>query len=70
VDEGWLKKWGKADKPVNHIGTGFVTALFSAIYNRGKGEFVAVEEQSIVTGAEYTVIIVTDVKTEGMNHGN
>lgn len=70
VDEGWIKKWGKADKPVNHIGTGFVTALFSAIYDRNKREFVAREEQSIATGAEYTVITVTDVKIEEIRYGN
>jgi hypothetical protein len=61
VDEGWIKKWGKADKPVNHIGCGYVTALFSAVYDRPRREFNAVEEQSIVTGSDTTVIIVTDV---------
>jgi hypothetical protein len=62
VDEGWLQKWGPADKPVNHIGCGYVTALFSAVYDRPRREFLAVEQQSIVRGADVSIITVTDVK--------
>ncbi|GHV41690.1 hypothetical protein AGMMS49546_18140 [Spirochaetia bacterium] len=62
VDEGWIQKWGKADKSVNHIGCGYVCALFSAVYGRPRREYRAVEEQSIVKGAAYTVITVTDVR--------
>ena len=62
VDEGWLRKWGRAEKPVNHIGRGYITALFSAVYERRRREFHAVERQSIACGADRSIITVTDVK--------
>jgi hypothetical protein len=60
VDEGWLRKWGPAKKPVNHIGRGYITALFSAIYDRPRREFQATERQSIAQGAEVSIITVSD----------
>jgi hypothetical protein len=62
VDEGWIKKWGIADKPVNYIGCGFISALFSALYDRPRREYRAVEQQSIARGAEFSLITVTDIK--------
>ncbi len=61
VDEGWVKKWGIFDKPVNHIGCGYVTALMSAVFDRPKRSYIAKEKQSIVRGAKTSVITVTDV---------
>ena len=60
VDEGWIKKWGKTSKPINHIGCGFVTALFSAAFNRPKRSYTAKERQSIACGDNVSVITVTD----------
>jgi hypothetical protein len=60
VDAGWLKRWGKADQPVNHIGCGYVTALFSALYDRQRRAYAARERQSIALGAKLSVITVTD----------
>jgi len=60
VDEGWLKKWGPNSKPVNHIGCGYATAMFSAIFDRPKRSFAAKERQSIACGASVGVITVTD----------
>jgi hypothetical protein len=62
VDEGWLKKWGRANKPVNHIGCGYITALFSAVYDRPRRDFQARETQSIAQGAEVSIITVTDAR--------
>ena len=61
VDEGWVKKWGQATQPVNHIGRGYVTALFCAVYDRPRRSFTAKERQSIACGADVSVITVTDV---------
>ena len=61
VDEGWVKKWGTASQPINHIGCGYVTALFSAIYDKPVRTYIAKERQSIALGADVSVITVTDI---------
>jgi hypothetical protein len=65
MDEGWIKKWGVTDKPVNQIGCGYVTALFSAIYDRDRRKYQAKEVQSIACGAKTSVVKVTDVTDAG-----
>ena len=60
VDEGWVKKWGAAHEPVNHIGCGFVTALFSSVFDKPVRTYSAKEIQSIVCGADYSIISVSD----------
>ena len=59
VDEGWIKKWGTNDSPVNYIGGGFIAGAFAAIFDRPVRAFVAVETEGIVTGAQrsrFTVV--------------
>ncbi|MBU1218986.1 hypothetical protein KKF34_01885 [Myxococcota bacterium] len=59
VDEGWIKKWGKREKPVNFLTQGFIAAAFSSFFDLPSGSFEVVENQSIVAGAEkskFTVI--------------
>jgi hypothetical protein len=59
VDEGWLKKWGAHDKPVNYIGAGFIAGAFAAIFDRPTRSFMAIETVGIVTGAprsHFTVV--------------
>ncbi len=51
VDEGWLKKWGRRDKPVNFIGQGYLAAALAAIYDLPAGSFRVTETESIVSGA-------------------
>lgn len=51
VDEGWLKKWGNRDKPVNFIGQGFIAGACAAVGDSKLGAFDVNETQSIVTGA-------------------
>lgn len=51
VDEGWVKKWSKRDKPVNFIGQGFLAAAFSAITGSEPRTFSVTETQSKVSGA-------------------
>jgi hypothetical protein len=59
VDSGWIKKWGEYDKPVNYIGAGYITAMFSAVLGEPKNTFKANEVQSIVMGAETSLFNVT-----------
>jgi hypothetical protein len=58
VDQGWVRKWDKTDQPVNYIGLGYVSALFSAIYDYPARSFQARETQSIVTGCDHSTIEV------------
>lgn len=52
VDEGWIKKWGTRDKPVNFIGQGFLAAAMAAIYGLPAGSYTVYETESKVSGAE------------------
>lgn len=52
VDEGWIKKWGKHDKPVNYMSAGFIAAAFAAVLDAPIKSFKAVETESIVMGSE------------------
>jgi len=51
VDEGWIKKWGNRDKPVNFITSGYISGAFSAIFGKLARSFAANETASIVAGA-------------------
>lgn len=54
ADQGWIKKWGKADFPVNYFTCGYVAALLSAVLGRPARTFAVTESTSMVTGAERT----------------
>lgn len=58
IEEGWLKKWGVYDKPVNYIGCGFVCAMFAAIQDQPVDTYKAFEEKSIAKGDECTIFKV------------
>ena len=58
VDKGWLKKWGKYDKPVNHVGSGYISAMFATIQNKPLNSYETFEQKSIVKGDEYTLFKV------------
>jgi hypothetical protein len=51
VDEGWIKKWGKHSKPINHFTCGYVAALFAAAFGRPPRSFTVTETASLVVGA-------------------
>ena len=51
VDEGWIKKWGTREKPVNFIGQGYLAAAMSAIHDLPAGSYQVFETESIVSGA-------------------
>ncbi len=59
IDQGWVKKWGTHDKPVNHITRGYVAALFSVVAGLPTRRFEVCETDSIVSGAgasRFTVV--------------
>ncbi len=58
VDEGWVKKWKKEDRPVNFMGQGYILAAFCIINGRPVGSYQIVETRSIVKGdgkSEFTI---------------
>lgn len=52
VDEGWIKKWGKREAPVNFIGQGYLLGAMAAIFDLPLGSFMVQEIKSIVSGAD------------------
>jgi predicted hydrocarbon binding protein len=50
LDQGWIKKWGKATIPVNFFTRGFVAATFSAAFKKPPRSFRVEESQSIARG--------------------
>jgi hypothetical protein len=57
VDEGWIKKWGKHDKPINHFTCGYVAAMFAAAFDKPARSFEVNERSSIVMGAPQSVLV-------------
>ena len=55
VEKGWIAKWGKYDKPVNYIGCGYVSGMFSAILDEPVNTFKTKENKSIVMGDDFTL---------------
>jgi hypothetical protein len=59
VDDGWIKKWGHREKPVNFITRGYIAGAFSAVFDHHRRSFTVKETASIVSGApksRFTVI--------------
>ncbi len=51
VDEGWIRKWGHRDKPVNFITSGYVAGMMAAVFGCPPRSFAGTETQSLVSGA-------------------
>lgn len=58
VDEGWIKKWGKHDKAINHFTWGYISAMFAAAFNKPARSYQVRETASIVTGDPKSVFLV------------
>ncbi len=58
VDEGWIKKFGKSDKPVNDFTRGFVAAVFAAAFDKPARSYEVRETASIATGEKVGVLMV------------
>jgi hypothetical protein len=59
IDEGWIKKWGKRNEPVNFITQGYLSAAFSVVHGAPRGTYGVTEEQSIVSGAEKSTFSIS-----------
>jgi hypothetical protein len=58
LDSGWIKKWGKYDRPVNYITSGYISALFASVLEYPPGTYKTCEVESIVMGAQKSVFRV------------
>jgi hypothetical protein len=58
VDEGWLKKWGKHPRPVNHFTRGYIAACFATAFDKPARSMQVTEVSGIVTGAERSRFVV------------
>lgn len=62
VDQGWLKKWGKNEHPVNHFTCGFIAAIFAASFSKPARSYEVIEVESIVQGSpasQFNVKLIT-----------
>ncbi len=59
VDEGWTRKWGAHGKPINHLTCGFISAIFSAAFNKPPKSYATTETASMVTGEPESTFVVT-----------
>ena len=51
LDEGWTRKWGERQTPVNHFTCGYIAAIFAAAFDSPPGSYLVSEEVSMVSGA-------------------
>ena len=51
IDEGWVRKWGRHDKPVNHFTRGYIAAMFAAAFDKPAGSYNVSEVAGIAAGA-------------------
>ena len=59
VDQGWIKKWGKRDQPVNYFTCGYLNAAFAAAFGRPARSFASREESSMVSGNGFSRFAIT-----------
>ena len=52
LDEGWIAKWDKRDKPVNFMTCGYIAGMLSAVFEKPPRAYTVTETASIVSGAE------------------
>ncbi len=58
VDEGWVQKFGKSSKFVNHFTCGYLAAMFAAAFGRPARSFNVYETASLAMGEPEGKIIV------------
>lgn len=68
MDEGWIKKWGKHETPINFIGQGFLAAAFALLFDKKLRSFTVTEKESIVSGSSYSFFEISAVA--GGGYGN
>jgi hypothetical protein len=55
VDEGWVKKFGTSQAPINHFTAGYAAAMFSVAFDKPARGYRVQETQSIAMGSPTTV---------------
>ncbi|MBI4772667.1 MAG: hypothetical protein HY788_00565 [Deltaproteobacteria bacterium] len=50
VDQGWIKKWGRNDGPVNFWTQGYISAMFASASNKPPRSYEVIENSSMVVG--------------------
>jgi hypothetical protein len=55
VDLGWIKKWGKHTKHINHFSRGYIAGMLAAIFSKPARSYEVTELESKVTGADFNV---------------
>ena len=50
IDQGWLAKFGPADRPLNYFTCGFLAAMFASAFDRPARSYEVVETASLVKG--------------------
>lgn len=58
LDEGWIKKWGQREKPVNFITQGYIAAVFATVFDLPAGSYTVEEQESLVSGAPKSIFRV------------
>lgn len=58
IDEGWIKKWGTADGPVNRMGAGYLAAAFAVIHDARLRTYVAEETKSMASGETHSEFVI------------
>lgn len=61
LDEGWLKKWGGADRPINFFTQGFLAGALAAIFNKPLGSYRVEETKSLAKGddvSQFTIGLI------------
>ncbi len=59
VDAGWQKKWGNADRPINHFTCGYVAAMFGAAFNKPARSYKVTELSSLAKGDPQSCFVIT-----------
>ncbi len=58
IDEGWIRKWGRRDKPVNFVTQGYLAATFAAVFDGRPEQYAVKEIASIVAGQERSRFLI------------
>jgi hypothetical protein len=58
VDQGWMKKWGNHDAPVNHWTRGYIAAMFAAAAGKSPRSYEVTEASSMVMGNTTSIFTV------------
>ncbi len=58
VDQGWTKKWGNYNAPVNHWTRGYMAAMFAAAAGKPPRSYEVAETASMVMGKPTSVFTV------------